>query len=165
MFIKFKQICVLHFFFHSQRIQITWQNEMLLLAVVFLHGWLRRALPVSLSQVCLWDVCGRPCWPSRHRKMHNWQRKFNILYLKWEEFRAARASRRLSFFFLLLLLPRVSLSSLLGWSEETVFYNNGGLLTSVGWGVRRVSALRSYSKKTLIRLTWTNTIRNIQFMG
>lgn len=69
------------FFFHSQRIQITWQNEMLLLAVVFLHGWLRRALPVSLSQVCLWDVCGRPCWPSRHRKMHNWQRKFNILYL------------------------------------------------------------------------------------
>lgn len=69
------------FFFLSQKTEITWQNEMLLFIVVFWHDRLRRALPVRLSQVRLWDVCGRPCWPGRHWKMHNWQWTFNMLYL------------------------------------------------------------------------------------
>lgn len=80
MYSKFKLFCVLHLFL-SQKTEMMWQNEMLLFTVVFSHDRLCRALPVSLSKVRLWDVCGRPCWPGRHWKMHNWQWTFNILYL------------------------------------------------------------------------------------
>lgn len=134
MFIKFKQICVLHFFFPQSEDSdhvTKWDASPR-------GGFLARPTPSctscqpvpSLSLGCLWQTMLTKQTSKNAQLAAKIQR---TLSGKWEEFRAARASRRLSFF-LLLLLPRVSLSSLLGWREETVFYNNSGLLTYLQLG-------------------------------
>lgn len=105
----------MNFFSLSQK--VTWQNEVLLeLVVNFLS---------ALSQICLWDVCGGPCWPGTHWKMHNWRWTFNIFYLGNE-----RNSGQL---FIFIFFSRVILSSFLSGSEKkTLFFfhhNNYKLLT------------------------------------
>lgn len=83
----------------------------------------------SLSLGCLWQTM------LTKQTSKNAQLAAKIQHTlsgKWEVFRAARASRRLSFFFCCCCLGSVWVHSWEGVKKQ-FFYNNGGLLTYLGW--------------------------------
>lgn len=95
---------------------------MLLFIVVFWHGWLRRALPVRLSQVCLLGCL----WQTMltRQTLKNAQLAVNIQHTlsgKWEEFGAAE-SVDIFFLFLFLLFASGQFEFIPGKDEEMVFF-------------------------------------------